>query len=202
MPPAPKEMQAAAKPYGRRQKPTTTQADTLDDVKSRACMAASVPPGGKHRELKPPAWAWDGARIADIAAKLRFSVNPPFKVKKASKYSTTTMKTSLGVAVNANLSEATEIVFSSNDRFEFSPQSCAHCATVGNDYCFSALGYPSTSCLLCLADGVRCSNKKKSARQRRRDAMLKLSGAVTDREWAAKIFKEYENAEEDEDEED
>lgn len=91
-----------------------------------------------------------------------------------------------------------QIVFDSNDRFEPYKHVCAHCAAVGNDRCIIALGYPSTSCLLCIANGVACTNKKKPAHQRRREAVLKLHVAAAaggDRAWADKVLKEYEDAE-------
>lgn len=75
-------------------------------IRDRALKVAAIPPGNKSPQLEPPTWTWDGARIDDVAAKLRFPVNPPFKVNPTVVYPHNPMKTWMGVAVNANISDA------------------------------------------------------------------------------------------------
>lgn len=94
-----------------------------------------------------------------------------------------------------------QIVLDSGECFQKFHETCAHCATVGNEHCFYARGNEHIGCLLCVADGVSCSHNSKSpdatsASLKRREAVLKLVGVVGDREWAAKVLEEYEAAEE------
>ncbi|WOO84351.1 uncharacterized protein LOC62_06G007871 [Vanrija pseudolonga] len=153
---------------------------------------------GPSRETNAE-WTWTGPTVVqDAAGMLCFNIAPPFNAESDGARGS---KTRFGYTVNSNLSNATAIVLDSGKCFEKFRDTCDYCATVGNEHCFFARGNSHLGCLLCVADGVSCSHKTNlskaaPASMKRREAVLKLVGAVGDHEWAAKVFKEYEAAEE------